>query len=458
MKIQRRDFIRATAGAAAFSVFPHVRAAAASPNGKINMAFVGIGNQAGRDLDMFAYYKALVNVVAFCDTQMGASHTLNALKTFPSVPRYQDFRKMLDEQGREIDAVCIATPDFSHFPAAMLAMSMGKAVYCEKPLGNCYREIALMTAAARRHKVVTQMGNQGHSDGNYWQMKTLVESGYLSDVTEINAFMCANNRRWFKWEGTMKEMPPEEAEPGDLDWDVWLSQRPFRPFNRHFINGDWRCFYEYGTGVLGDWGAHIFDAAHEFLKLGMPVKIETLKNDRSTNAVFPMASTIAYTFPARGKGLPACRLVWHDGAENYPELPKHVTDKNWKRKNYGAELHLKDGRVFSRVSHGSTLQLIAGGDPRDPETKRILRDYPRQKSGHYLNFIKAVKGEEKANSDFSVGGPLSQVLALGALMQRLNVPVLTFDPVKGRFTDHEAANRLLDGPPARKGWEEFERL
>ena len=455
MKIQRRDFLKAAAAAIAF---PGLRASAASPNGKVNMAFIGIGNRGYDDFAMFAYYKDLVNIVALCDTQMGAAHTERVLKMCPDAPRYQDFRKMLDEHARDIDAVCIATPDFSHFPAAMLAMSMGKAVYCEKPMGNCFREIGIMSAAARRHKVVTQMGNQGHSDANYWQMKSLVEHGWIKDVTRIDAFMCSG-RRWFKWNGTeMPEMPGEEAEPAEMDWDVWLSQRPFRPFNHNFINGDWRCFYEYGTGALGDWGAHIFDAAHEFLKLGLPSKIETLKNDRRTNAVYPMASTIAYTFPARGEGLPECRLVWHDGVGNFPEPPKNVTDKKWRRKAYGAELHLKDGRILSRASHGSALQLVAGADPRDPAVRAVLRDYPKGKSGHYLNFLKAVKGEETANSDFAVAGPLSQVMALGALAQRMAAPVLTFDREKLRFTDSEAANVFLDGPPARKGWEEFERL
>ena len=182
MNIQRRDFLRAAAASAAACAFPNLRASAASPNGKVNMAFVGIGHQAAHDFSMFAYYKDLVNVVAFCDTQMGASHTQNVLREYPGVPRYQDFRKMLDEHAAEIDAVCVATPDFSHFPAAMLAMSMGKAVYCEKPMCNCFREVALMTAAAKRHKVVTQTGNQGHSDANYWQMKALVESGAIKDV------------------------------------------------------------------------------------------------------------------------------------------------------------------------------------------------------------------------------------------------------------------------------------
>ncbi len=458
MNIQRRDFLRTAAASAAVLAFPNIRVSAASPNGKVNMAFVGIGNQAGRDFSMFAYYRDLVNVVAFCDTQMGAEHTRRVLKDFPQVPRYKDFRQMLAKHGKEIDAVCVATPDFSHFPAAMLAMSMGKAVYCEKPMCNTFQEVALMTAAAKRHKVVTQMGNQGHSDANYWQMKTLVENGFIKDVTKIDAFMCANNRRWFKWKGTLMEMPDEEPMAPEMNWDVWLAQRPQRPFNHNFINGDWRCFFEYGTGALGDWGAHVFDAAHEFLKLGLPTKIETVKNDRRTPVVYPMASTIRYSFPARGEGLPACTLTWYDGAGNFPVPVEKVTDTKWRRRDFGAELHLKDGRVFARTSHGAALQAIAGLDPRDAQVKRLMKDFPRGKSGHYLNFIKAVKGEEKANSDFSVAGPLSQVLALGAIAQRLAVPTLTFDPVQGRFTDNEMANDLLAGPRVRAGWEEYAKM
>ena len=458
MNFQRRDFLGTVVAAAASFVFPNLRASAASPNGRVNMAFIGIGNQGRHDFSMFAYYRDLVNIVAFCDTQMGAQHTLQVLKDHPDVPRYQDFRKMLEEKGKDIDAVCIATPDFSHFPAAMLAMSMGKAVYCEKPMCNGFRETALMMAAAKRHRVVTQMGNQGHSDANYWQMRELVGNGFIKDVEHVDAYMCANNRRWFKWNGTLKEMPGAEEVPAGMDWDVWLSHRPFRPFNHNFINGDWRCFYEYGTGVLGDWGAHLFDAAHEFLKLGLPTAIETIRNDRRTPVVFPMASTVRYVFPARGEGMPACTLDWHDGAGNFPEPVAQVTDSKWKRRDCGAELRLKDGRVFARGSHGSPLQLVAGGDPRDPQIKKTLHEFPRKKSGHYLNFLKAVKGEERTNSDFAVAGPLSQVMALGAIAQRMAAPRLEFDPGKGRFVGNDAANALLDGPADRKGWEEFARL
>ena len=443
MKIQRRDFLKAAAAAIAF---PSLRASAASPNGKVNMAFIGIGNRGYDDFAMFAYYKDLVNIVALCDTQMGAAHTERVLKMCPDAPRYQDFRKMLDEHARDIDAVCIATPDFSHFPAAMLAMSMGKAVYCEKPMGNCFREIGLMSAAARRHKVVTQMGNQGHSDANYWQMKSLVEHGWIKDVTRIDAFMCSG-RRWFKWNGTeMPEMPGEEAEPAEMDWDVWLSQRPFRPFNHNFINGDWRCFYEYGTGALGDWGAHIFDAAHEFLKLGLPERI-TFKGEGCNKFVFPMSSTICFHFPARGE-MPPCVLEWRDGINNRHTVDVPLTAKKWTMPDNGAELYLADGRVFSRGTHDSPVFLIAGGDPNDPAVKKTLRDYRRGAPTHHKSFLLAVKGEDKTTSPFSVGGPLSQVLSLGVIAQQLEAPELRFDVNAKRFVGNDAANALLEAPKA----------
>jgi len=457
MRTTRRSFLKGAAVSAAAFGFPFVRARAASPNGKVNMAFIGIGCRGWDDFSMFAYYRDLTNVVALCDTQMGAPHTHRTLALAPHAPRYTDFRTMFDERAKEIDAVCIATPDFAHLPAAMLAMSLGKAVYCEKPLGNTFREIGLLTAAARRHGTVTQMGNQGHSGPNYHQYRALVRSGFLKDVVRIEAFMCAP-RRWHKWHGTRTAMPAGGTPPPELAWDVWQSQRPARAFSADYLNGDWRSYYEYGTGALGDWGAHIFDTAWEFLELGLPARIELLRDEGSTPAVYPLASTLVFSFPARGPGRPACRLVWRDGVGNYPALPSKLTDPKYARGEHGSETYTADGRVFARGTHGAASTIIAGADPRDPAVKRALRAYPREQDDHVLNFLKAVKGEAEPHSPFSVAGPLSQVMALGALAQRRGVPVLDFDRTTGRFTNDATANAFLDGPPARAGWEQFERL
>jgi len=451
-KATRRAFIGAAAAGVAF---PWLRARGAAPSSKINIAFVGVGHR-GRDVFFqFWFYRDMFNVVALCDVHIDGDHTKQVLEACPDVPRYKDFRKMFEEKGKSMDAVVVCTPDFSHFPVVMLALSMRKAVFVEKPMCNTFRETALMTAAAAKYGVVTQMGNQGHSDANYWQMRQLVANGNIKDVVSIDAWMCSS-RRWHKWRGVeMTEMPGGETPPPGMDWNAWLSQRPERSFSSNYIDGEWRSFYEYGTGSLGDWGAHLFDAAHEFLRLGLPSRIETTRNEGRTKVVYPMASTTTFVFPARGPGLPECRLTWYDGIDNFPAFPKNVTDGKWDHGLHGAMLHCADGRVFARASHGSPLFPIVGLDPADPDVKHMIRDYPRGKSGHYLNFLKAVLGEERANSPFSVAGPLSQVMALGALAQRVAVPSLEFDVKQGRFigSGADVVNAFLDGPPPRKGWE-----
>ena len=442
-------------GAAAIMAFPWLRARGASPCAKPNIAFVGVGHR-GRDVFFqFWFYRDMFNVVALCDVHMDGPHTLHVREACPDAPRYADVRKMFDEKGKSIDAVVVCTPDFSHFPAVMLAIMNRKAVFVEKPMCNTFRETAIMTAAAAKYGVVTQMGNQGHSEANYWQMRQLVNDGNMKDIVSIDAWMCSS-RRWHKWRGVeMTEMPGGETPPPGLDWNLWLSQRPERSYSKNYVDGEWRSFYEYGTGSLGDWGAHLFDAAHEFLRLGLPSRIETVRNEGRTKVVYPMASTTTYVFPARGPGLPECRLTWYDGIGNFPSFPEKLTNPKWKPSANGEMLRSSDGRVFARGSHGSPLFPIAGLDPEDPDVKHMIRDYPHKKSGHYLNFLKAIVGEEKPNSPFSVAGPLSQVLALGALAQRLAMPSLEFDREKCRFTGSGAAeaNACLDGPPPRKGWE-----
>ena len=461
MKVSRRSFLW-TAGAATLlgaggcSSFG-IAKSRAFVNGKVRMAFVGIGNRGNVNFNMFSYFKDLVEVVALCDTDMGGAATLPALKACPGVPRYRDFRKMFDEMGGSIDAVCISTPDFSHFPVAMLAMSLGKHIYVEKPIGNRFNEIELMTRAAERYGVVTQMGNQGHSDGNYYQCKNLVESGFMRDVTRIEAFMCSA-RRWHKYNGELRAMPPAEDPPAGLDWDTWLSQRADRGYNKAYMNGEWRCFFEYGTGPIGDWGAHIFSTVWEHLKLGLPSKIEVLRDEKRTDVVFPLSSTTAFTFPARGEGLPECRLVWRDGIGNYPDMPSKITNKKWKRQMNGAEVYGADGRVFARTSHSAQYVLIGGGDPRDPQVKKVMNSFYRPKYNHYESFLRAIRGEDEVRSPFRLGGPLSQICALGSLAVELGEPVLDFDPKARRFTANDRANAMLSGGEPRSGWEEFYRL
>jgi len=233
--MRRRSFLKgvlATGALAAFS--PNILLGAAGD--KVRLACIGIGNRGADDIKSFDA-TGLANIVALCDTDMGAAHTLGSLRMFPNVPRFQDFRKLFDKMANEIDAVLIATPDFSHFPITMLAMSLGKHVYVEKPMAHSFRQIELMMAAEKKYKVACQMGNQGHSESNYFQFKAWTEAGIIKNVTKITAFM--NSQR--RWHGmNVTDLLPEQPTPETLDWDCWLATAQKHAYNKGYINGDWR--------------------------------------------------------------------------------------------------------------------------------------------------------------------------------------------------------------------------
>src|SRR5690554_6221156 len=222
----RREFLRnaalASAGLAFSGISSKTNAASYSrimgSGKKVNVAFIGIGNR-GWDIINEFDKTDMINVVGLCDVDLGAEHTKKALAKYPNVKRFKDFRDMFDKIGSEIEAVAVSTPDFSHFPSCMLAMSLGKHVFVEKPMARTFHEVELMTQSAKRHKnVVTQVGNQGHSQANFFQFKAWKEAGIIKDVTAITAHM-NNPRRWHSWDPNMKKFPPAEAIPKTLDWD-----------------------------------------------------------------------------------------------------------------------------------------------------------------------------------------------------------------------------------------------
>ncbi|WP_244525923.1 Gfo/Idh/MocA family oxidoreductase [Sphingobacterium wenxiniae] len=435
----------------------------AKPNERVNLACVGIGNRAGeiiRDL----YKTGLCNIVALCDVDMGAPHTEAILKDFPDVPRFQDFRQMFDKMANQIDAVSIGTPDFSHFPVTMMAIDLGKHVYVEKPLARTFYENELLMQKAKKFpKVVTQMGNQGHSEANYFQFKAWKDAGIIKDVTRIDAHM-NNARRWHGWDVGMKGFPYPERIPDTLDWDLWQMQTVGHDYNRDFVNGQWRCWYDFGMGALGDWGAHILDTAHEFLELGLPTRVEAVKLEGHNSFFFPYSSTIAFHFPKR-KDMPAVDVTWYDGLDNLPPIPEGYgisgLDPNIPPPSTGAiePAKLNPGKIiygkdltFKGGSHASILHIIPEDKAKDLANK--LPEVPETPSNHFANFLKACKGEEKTRSPFELSAPLSQVFSLGVIAQRLYTK-LEFDAVKKEVTNNKFAQSLLIGPPPRKGWEDF---
>ncbi len=442
-----------------------IKPASFVPGDKVNMAFCGIGNRGRQILNDFMN-TGMVNNVAMCDTDMGAEHTLESIQKYPDVKRFKDFRVMFDEMSNDIDAVCVGTPDFSHFPITILAMSLGKHVYVEKPLTRTFYESELLMNAEKKYKVVTQMGNQGHSGANYFQFKAWKEAGIIKDVTKVVAHM-NNRRRWHGWDTTLRKMPGGQPVPETLDWDTWLTTSQYQGYHPDYINGQWRCWYDFGMGALGDWGAHIIDTVHEFLDLGMPNEVNPLYLEGHNPLFYPQSTTLDFKFPAR-KGMPALTISWYDGLNNQPEIPEGYgaselaedipaasTGKIEKIKLNPGKIIYSKNLTFKGGSHSSPLSIIPAEAANDMAGK--LPEVPESPSNHFENFVKACKGEEQSRSPFSVSAPLSQVFSLGTIAQRLGSK-LEFDRETQQITNNKFANALLAGPPPRKDWEEFYRL
>lgn len=435
-------------------------------NGKINMACIGIGYRGGDIINDFER-TGMINVVALCDVDMGAKHTLAIMDKYPKAKRFKDFREMFDKAHGEIDAVCVGTPDHSHFPICMMALAYEKHVFVEKPMGRTFLECELMMEAAKKHpNVVTQVGNQGHSEANYFQFKAWLDAGIIKDVTEVVAHM-NSPRRWHSWDVNMKQLPLAQPIPDTLDWDTWMMAVPHHNFSDLYHYGNWRCWYDVGMGALGDWGAHIIDTVHEFLDLGLPYEINPLKLDGHNEFFFPMSSTIQFRFPRRGD-MPPLDITWYDGVDNLPPLPRGYGEselgadiptvaggKMEARKLNPGKIIYSNDLIFKGGSHGSTLSIIPEEKAREMQSK--LPEVPRSTSNHYENFLLACKGEEKARSPFEIFGPMSQVFSLGVIAQRLNAPI-KFDRNTKTVTNNEFANAMLAGVPPRKGWEEFYKV
>ena len=468
MSIDRRSFVKA---AIAAGVFPYVasgaRHRAFGAGDKVRLACVGIGQQAWHDIREFAK-TGLAEIVALCDTDLEGPQCVEAIKKYPAAPRFTDFRKMLDAMDGKIDAVAVMNPDFSHFPALMAAMKRGLPVFTEKPLAHTFEECELLMAAEKKYGVATQMGNQGHSEGNYYQFKEYVEKGVI-DVSKLTR-LCAHmnsGRRWHKWNGNVTKFPEGETMPKGIDWDTWLGTATFHAYSKDYVQGEWRSWFDFGNGALGDWGAHTMDTMHRFFELGLPTEI-AIKDVTGWNPfVFPMQDTLLFKFAAKGKR-PACTLEWYEGVKNLPKLPKGHRNAAWddsipqaggasgsaksKSLNPGKFFELSNGEVWFGGSHGSTLEK-AGVD------KNELPAWPKTGSNHYKNFLLAVMGREQTRSPFSVSAPLSQVFCLGCIAQRLNRGI-KFDPVNKVVVGDDEANALLKGSKGtpRKGWEEFYRV
>jgi predicted dehydrogenase len=448
----RRFFLMSTAaGAAAFAMPKMLRAQnATSPSSKLNVACIGVGGRGHEDMMATARCKG-VNIAALCDVDSKmiekAQASLHAAATKQSIPEstaktYADFRKMLDEMKNDIDAVTIATPDHCHAPAAIRAMSLGKHVYVEKPLTYTLREARTLREAAQKYKVVTQMGNQHHSSEGAHQVVEYINSGALGPIKEVH---CWTDRPI--WPQGMNW--PKSAEtpkvPANLDWDLWLGPTTRElAYDPSFLPFKWRGWTAWGTGALGDMGCHIMDTANWALDLSRPTSVEALQALSMTDAAYPTASVIKYTFPARGEKRP-CTLTWYDGHNasghlNQPELYK------WAK--------IPDNGTIWIGEKGSAISAY-DGPPRPlgedlEHFKFAPKTLPRSQE-HHQEFVTACTGGRPADCNFEYACPLTELVLLGNLPLRAGKKI-EWDAEKMEVTNDSSANQYVTRE-YRKGWE-----
>ena len=466
--LTRRRFVGSTTKAAfAFTFLPSYLALGKKdsagnvpPSQRLNLSCVGVGGRGTPDI------KALTtagNALPIALTDVDTSRSEEMHEMFPKARRFVDFRRMFDEMGDDIDAVSIATPDHTHFPIAMEAMRRGKHVYCEKPLTHTFREAELLMQAEKKYGVVTQMGNQGHTSGGASQFQQMVKGGVLKDINMIEAFFrpFGHPGNWFyEPEKRISDYPKGEPIPATLNWDLWCGPREKKPFSALYHPGTWRAFHLYGSGIFGDWGAHILDFAHDFLKLGLPTSVKPLEMRDHGQIIFPSFSKLLMKFPERGEGLPALDLLWKDGYGATPKVDEAYWDKNEKgeaepptlKAIASTLLHRKDGKfVIYRASHGSASRLL----PR--LSMKQYMEYmkvPKVAHPHQESFVQACLGNGQTTSPFRISGELTQLLHLGITCQFLNES-FDFDRKTKKIVGNAKAQAHLDGPEPPKAWQSY---
>ena len=448
--LTRRQFLRgASAGAALFYIAPGSVLKGAqrlSANEKVNVAGIGVGSRGGADIDELA--AEAQNIVALCDVDTKYAGKLFA--KYPNARQFKDYRVMLDKMGKEIDAVVIGTPDHTHAVIAMEAMRRGKHVYCEKPLANNVHEVRTLMAAAHKHKLVTQLGNQGHSSGTIRQLCEWVWAGAVGQVHTVHAG-CDAFKNVYCQIPNLEKVNLQYDVPKELDYDLWVGPVPFRPYTPLWVPWNWRGWMPFGTGTIGDWFCHVIDPSFWALDLDAPetVRAEVTDYDVAKHGLtYPPATKIAYEFPAKKERGPVT-LVWHDGNNAIPRPAGFSADD--KIPGTGAVLFGDKGMIV-HGSHG------AGGCYLTPE--KLMDEYsgknaPAQKipriKGHQWDWLAAIRNGRQAGSNFDYGGPLTQAALLGAIAIRFPAQTLKWADKKMRFTNNNEANDFIN-PPYRKGW------
>ncbi len=470
MVISRRGFMGGVAAATGLLIVPrHVLGGTGyqAPSDTVNIATVGYIQGMGASNTRAVRTE---NVVALCDVDESEAAIARMKRSkepiwdlFPKAARYKDFRVMLEKQ-KDIDGVIVATPDHTHAVVAMAAMQLGKHVYVQKPLTRTISEARALTVAARNNpKIVTHMGNQGHSGEGVRLIQEWIEDGAIGKIREVH---CWTNRPI--WPQGMAAPADGMPVPAGLDWDLWIGPGRMRPFHRLYHPFSWRSWIDYGGGALADMACHVMDPAYTVLRLGYPTAVQAtvarpvveITGDDGNVRVrpvqftdsYPQSSLVHYDFPERkvdGKKYPAMKLHWYDGGL-LPERPAELEP----------ERRLPESGTIFVGEKGKLMCETYGEGPRlIPETR--MKGYKRPKpkltriqngsQGHEMAWVAAIKGAIPPPDDFNYAGPFTETVLLGNVAVQFPGTRLTWDGPSLKFTNHEEANKWVHHQ-YREGW------
>jgi len=443
----RREFLQkaASAGlaAAAFHVLPgKVLAAGTSANEKLNIAGIGVGGMGFGNLRQMESE----NIVALCDVDH--EYAARAFQRFPDAKTYTDYRVMLEEQ-EDIEAVMIATPDHTHALIALAAMRAGKHVYCQKPLTHDIYESRVLAEAAAETGVITQMGNQYNSSEGIRQVCEWIWDDAIGPVREVDAW-CSLKYTPFGhagWSTLLGERPTETPPvPDTLDWDAWIGPAPHRPYHTTYHPMRWRAWWDFGCGMMGDRGVHTLDSVFWALKLGAPDSAELLGRAGGNDEIHPDVAVVRFKFPARGD-MPPVRVNWYEGMEapRPEELPE---GRQMGDAEGGVVFKGDDGKIMhGTYPHSVCILPDAKMEAYEPPEPSL----PRVGVSHEQRWIECCKAGEKASSDFSYAGPLTEFCLLGNLPIRVGGKI-DWDADSMKAVGRPDADEWIRRP-RRDGWE-----
>lgn len=444
-RITRRVFLKSAARASAAPAFFHLvprhvlGRGQTPPSEKLNIAGIGVGGMGSANLRELESE----NIIALCDVD--PSYAAETIRRYPNAKFYTDFRIMLEKQ-KDIDAAIIATPDHTHAVITMAAIKAGKHVYTQKPLTHDVWEARMLAEAARDSKVTTQMGIQGHSGEGIRLVVEWIRAGLIGDVGEVDGWCDLSYYPWGHayWSSKWGDRPAETpAVPTGLDWDLWIGPAPFRPYHPAYHPLVWRCWWDFGVGMMGDRGAHTLDAAVWALDLDAPETVEATSCGLNPET-HPLSAIVTYNFPARGNR-PRVKLTWYEGMR--APRPDELED--------GRRMPEEGGLVF-KGSKGKIMCGVYGDSPRlipenlMLEVQRPEKTIPRIEGTHEQEWVRACKNDVKAGAAFEYSGPLTEICLLGNVAKRLDARI-EWDSANLKVTNNPEAETLVRRP-YRAGW------